>query len=375
VTIITPSCRKEKGILSADQLTLSTKVTISIMDKDIVSRRNFLKVAGLAGAGLGLAACRTNVETAVSVATTPDTMADHTVGVSASQEVDMDAAHEEGVKIFLEGIGQDTGFWGTPLPFRMEDGFKVFEVTCQEVQWEIEPGRAIRAFTYNGIVPGPEIRVTEGDKVRLIVHNEMSQSTSVHLHGVLLPNNMDGVPYITQPPIKTGESFTYEFEARNPGSHMYHSHHNAAEQVTKGLLGAFIIEPKDRSQDPEYDADYWLILNDTGIGLTLNGKSFPYTQPILAKVGDKIRIRYMNEGLLIHPMHLHGLEQLVFAKDGWNLPYAYYGDTINVAPGERYDVIVDCHTPGAWAFHCHVLSHAESAHGMFGMVTAVVVQE
>lgn len=341
------------------------------MEKEIVSRRNFLKVAGL-----GLAACRSNIETPASAVITPETMAeDHAAETSAAQEVDMDAAHEAGVKIFLDGIGKDPGFWGTPLPFRMEDGFKVFEVTCQEVEWEIEPGRAIKAFTYNGIVPGPEIRVTQGDKVRLIVHNEMSQSTSVHLHGVLVPNNMDGVPYITQPPIKPGESFTYEFEARNPGSHMYHSHHNATEQVTKGLLGAFIIEPKDKSQDPEYDADYWLILNDTGIGLTLNGKSFPYTQPIVAKLGDKIRIRYMNEGLLIHPMHLHGLEQLVFAKDGWNLPQPYLGDTINIAPGERYDVIVECHTAGAWAFHCHILSHAESAHGMFGMVTAVIVQE
>jgi FtsP/CotA-like multicopper oxidase with cupredoxin domain len=186
---------------------------------------------------------------------------------------------------------------------------------------------------------------------------------------------MDGVPYITQPPIKTGETFTYEFEARNPGSHMYHSHHNAAEQVTKGLLGAFIIEPADKSQDPESDADYTLILNDAGTGFSINGKSFPYTQPIVAKLGDKIRIRYMNEGLVIHPMHLHGLEQLVFAKDGWNLPQPYYCDTLNVAPGERYDVLVTCHTPGVWAFHCHILNHAESAHGMFGMVTAVVVEE
>jgi FtsP/CotA-like multicopper oxidase with cupredoxin domain len=186
---------------------------------------------------------------------------------------------------------------------------------------------------------------------------------------------MDGVPFITQPLIKPGETFTYEFEARNSGSHMYHSHHNAMVQVTRGLLGPFIIEPKDKSQDPEYDADYTLVLNDTGIGFTLNGRSFPYTQPIVAKLGDRIRIRYMNEGLMIHPMHLHGLEQLVFAKDGWNLPSPYMNDTVNIAPGERFDVIVECHTPGAWAFHCHILSHAESAHGMFGMVTAVIVEE
>jgi FtsP/CotA-like multicopper oxidase with cupredoxin domain len=139
-------------------------------------------------------------------------------------------------------------------------------------------------------------------------------------------------------------------------------------------MGAFIIEPKDKSAEPQVDADYTMVLNDSGIGLTINGRSFPYTQPILAKLGDKIRVRYMNEGLMIHPMHLHGLPQLVVTKDGWPLPQPYLCDTLNIAPGERYDVIVDCTEPGAWAFHCHILIHAESAHGMFGMVTALVIQ-
>jgi FtsP/CotA-like multicopper oxidase with cupredoxin domain len=333
------------------------------------NRRNFLKLAGLAAPTIGLASC------APQTVTTEMPMGAGTQqgGTAAG---DMDAMHEKGVKTFLDNIGKDKAFWGTPLKSDDKDGFKVFEITCKEADWETAPGSgtSIKAMTYNGIVPGPEIRVTEGDNVRVIVHNELGQSTAVHWHGVLLPNKMDGVPFITQPPIKHGESFTYEFTARNPGSHMYHSHHNAVEQVTKGLLGPFIIEPKDKTKDPAYDADYTLVLNDTGIGLTLNGRGFPYTQPIVATKGQKVRIRYMNEGLLIHPMHLHGLEQLIFAKDGWNLPTPYYGDTVVVGPGERYDVIVDCHTEGAWAFHCHILSHAESAQGMFGMVTALVVQ-
>jgi FtsP/CotA-like multicopper oxidase with cupredoxin domain len=261
------------------------------------------------------------------------------------------------------------------MPFTEEDGFKVFDVVCKEIEWEISPGKPVQAFTYNGAVPGPQIRVVEGDKVRVRVKNEMAQSTSVHFHGVLVPNNMDGVPYITQPPIKTGETFVYEFTARNPGTHIYHSHHNATEQVTKGLFGPFVIDPADKTVDPEFDSDYVVVLNDTGLGLTINGKSFPYTQPIIASLGEKVRIRYMNEGLLIHPMHLHGIEQSVFAKDGWKLPQPYTCDTLNVAPGERYDVLVNCHTPGAWAFHCHILSHAESPQGMFGMVTALVIQE
>jgi len=338
--------------------------------KTVVDRRNFLRLAGLAAPTIGLAACAP--QTASS--TVMPMEGGNQQGGNSNDE--MDSLHEKGVKTFLDYIGKDTAFWGTPLAFTMKDGFKVFEVTCQDIEWTSTPGvgKPIKAMAYNGIVPGPEIRVTEGDKVRVVAKNEMAQSTSIHFHGVLLPNTMDGVPFITQPPIKPGETFTYEFTARNPGSHMYHSHHNAAEQVTKGLLGPFIIEPKDKSKEPVVDADYTMILNDAGIGLTINGRGFPYTQPILAKQGDKIRVRYMNEGLLIHPMHLHGLEQLVISKDGWPLPAPYYGDTIVVGPGERYDVIVDCHTPGAWAFHCHILTHAESDHGMFGMVTALVVK-
>lgn len=341
--------------------------------ENALSRRNFLRAAGIAGAAtVGIP---TTAQEAWAVGT-PMSHIHAPAGVPAATNADeMDAHHEEGVKIFLDNIGKDELFWNNRLEPRIEDGVKVFELTCTEMDWDVASGQVVKAMTFNGTVPGPEIRVTEGDKVRIIVHNEMSQSTGIHWHGVIVPNNMDGVPYITQPPIKPGESFTYEFTAKNSGSHMYHSHHNALEQVTKGLLGAFIIDRKDPSKDPQYDAEYTIILNDAGIGMTINGRSFPYTQPIVAQLGDKIRIRYMNEGLQIHPMHLHGLEQIVFAKDGWKLPLPYTCDTVNVAPGERFDVLVHCHTPGVWAFHCHILSHAESAHGMFGMVTAMVVEE
>lgn len=335
------------------------------MDIKKLTRRNFWKVAGLLGIGAGVAAC--------TPAASPTAMPGMDMTQQAGATADMDVLHEKGVKIFLDGIGKDKSFWNNKLEPQIKDGVKVFEVTCKEVKWETEPGKAIEAMAYNGVVPGPEIRVTEGDKVRVICKNEMAQSTAIHFHGLLLPNAMDGVPFITQPPIKKGQSFTYEFTARNPGTHMYHSHHNAAEQVSKGLMAPFIIEPKDKSKEPKVDADYNMILNDSGIGITINGKSFPYTQPIVAKLGQKVRVRYMNEGFLIHPMHLHGIAQLVTHKDGYALPQPYWCDTLSVAPGERYDVIVDCNEPGAWAFHCHILSHAESAHGMFGMVTALVV--
>ena len=134
---------------------------------------------------------------------------------------------------------------------------------------------------------------------------------------------MDGVPFITQPPIKPGETFIYEFTARTAGSHMYHSHHNAAEQVTLGLLGAFIVEPKDPADEPAFDSDYLYILNDALGGFTINGKGFPATEPLIAKNGQRVRIRFMNEGLMIHPMHLHGMPTRSFAKDGYPLPQPF----------------------------------------------------
>ncbi|MBI5568258.1 MAG: multicopper oxidase domain-containing protein [Chloroflexi bacterium] len=339
------------------------------------SRRQFLRTASVAGAGLGLAAACAAPAPAAEPAVMGDSMAEAAPAAQATPDYkEMDRLHEEGVKKFLDNIGKDDMFWRKPLQFTLDGNVKVFEITCRQVDWEIEPRKKIREFTYNGLVPGPEIRVTEGDTVRVVCTNEMTESTSIHFHGVLIANKFDGVPYLTQPPIAPGTSFTYEFVARNPGSHMYHSHHNAAEQVTKGLIGSFIIEPKDKSKDPAFDKEYVMVLNDTGVGLTINGKSFPYTQPLTAQKGQKLRIRYMNEGLLIHPMHLLGMYQLVFAKDGMTLPAPYYADTLNIAPGERYDVLVECEEPGLWAFHCHVLTHAESSHGMFGMVTVLSIE-
>ncbi len=341
------------------------------------TRRQFIRTAGVVTAGAGLTAACANL-TAPTQEASDNMNMDSTAPVAQATPdyKEIDAAHKAKVDAFLANIGKDPNFWGVELKPTMDGDTKVFDIVAKNVDWEVEPGKAIKgAYTYNGIVPGPIIRVTEGDKVRVNVKNEMQASTAVHFHGVHTMNKMDGVPYVTQDPITPGSAFAYEFVAKNPGSHMYHSHHDAAEQVTKGMLAAFIIEPKDKSKDPQYDKEYIFILNDTGIGLTINGKSFPYTQPLSAKKGQKLRIRYMNEGLLIHPMHLHGMYQSVFAKDGANLPAPYLADTLNIAPGERYDVIVDCEEPGLWAYHCHILTHAESNKGMFGMVTVLSIEE
>jgi len=354
--------------------------------KNSVNRRRLMGVLGLSGAGAMAAAVSPTTFGAArgALASAPEAHHDATAPAAQSDKdgmsVDeMDAMHAEGVKAFVEGTAKTAGLGGQPLEFEMDGDTKVFRLTCQAIQWEFAPGKFADAFAYNGVVPGPEIRVTEGDKVRVIVTNEsMPQSTAVHFHGVITPNGMDGVPFLTQPPIKPGETFTYEFPIRegNAGSHMYHSHHNAAEQVSKGLLGAFIVEPKDPSTRPAFDREYTIILNDGPIGgFTLNGKSFPATNPLTAKKGERVLVRYMNEGQMIHPMHLHGMPQEVIAYDGYLVPQPYTRDTVHVDPGQRVDVIIEATESGPWAFHCHVLTHAESAHGMFGMVTALIVEE
>ncbi|HKG95269.1 MAG TPA: multicopper oxidase domain-containing protein [Gemmatimonadaceae bacterium] len=379
--------------------------TVDTILTQVASRRTFLRNTAFTAVAAGaLSACKTEKQGAggaaagTSAETTqtaeakssaagkdrPGTDSDQSGGTTgAHPEVtpamkarqaadDMDRMHEAGVKAFpakTEGKGNQ------PLAPKIVGGVKVFELTAKELQWETKPGKKVLAWAYNGQVPGPQIRVREGDRVRLVLKNELPESTAVHFHGVELPNDQDGVPFITQPPVKPGESYTYEFTAPNPGSHMYHSHHNAAKQVGLGLLGAFIIEPKRKRAIENVDVDFVMILNDGMHGYTLNGKDFPATEPVVAKLGQKVRIRFMNEGMMIHPMHLHGMHMTVIDKDGWPQPAPWKCDTLNVAPGERWDVVVNCNNPGVWAFHCHILPHAESDHGMFGMVTALIVNK
>ena len=228
--------------------------------------------------------------------------------------------------------------------------------------------------------PVPQLRVTEGDTVRAIFRNNLQETTGVHFHGQRVPNAVDGVPLITQDPIVPGGEWTYEFVARVPGSHMYHSHHNATDQVGRGLLAAFIVEPRDPAKRPEnlygVTQDIIWISNDTLGGFTINGRGFPATYPIVAQKGEKLLIRFMNEGLMMHPWHLHGMHMRVVARDGYPLGGAEFTcDTLGVNPGERFDVVVDCDEVGVWAFHCHILTHAEGMDGMFGMVTALIVQD
>lgn len=260
-------------------------------------------------------------------------------------------------------------------PTVLPDGTKEFRLTTRVVRWELEPGKRVEAWTYNGVVPGPTIKVGVGDRVRVVLTNELSESTSIHFHGVRVPNALDGVPDITQPPVKPGESFTYEFTTREPAVGIYHSHHHADVQVPNGLFAPFIVGDLPLPSGARVDQEIPMVLNDAGtIGFSLNGKSFPATAPVVARPGEWVLVHYFNEGVQVHPMHLHGPDQLVIAKDGNALPQPYLADTVLVGPGERYSVLVHAEDPGVWAWHCHILPHAEREDGMFGMVTAMVIQ-
>ncbi len=300
---------------------------------------------------------------------------------SATPVADHDANAAAVVKRFLDGEATTLPMGNQPKDFRMDGDTKVFEFTVDEIQHRIDALKdPLAALGFDKTWPGPRVTVTEGDKVRAIFRNNLKESTGIHFHGQRLPNAMDGVPHVTQDPIEPGASFTYEFTARTPGSHMYHSHHNATDQVGRGLLGAFIVEPRDAAQRyaQQYGAtqDIVWISNDTLGGFTINGRGFPATAPIVAQLGETIVIRFMNEGIMTHPWHLHGMPMRVVARDGYPLGGAEFTcDTLGVNPGERWDVVVRCDEPGAWAFHCHILPHAEGMDGMYGMVTALVVQD
>jgi FtsP/CotA-like multicopper oxidase with cupredoxin domain len=299
----------------------------------------------------------------------------------------MDAAMMESMLAFPA----ETEGKGNPILEPTEvlaDGTKVFDLTAEIVDWELEPGKIVEAWTYNGVVPAPQLILDLGDKIQVRVTNNLPLGTDIHWHGVHTPNDQDGVAPYTQDLIEpNGGTFTYEFTVEDDAIGMYHAHNHAQIQVVNGMFGVFRVgeNPIPYGQtisgvtipdEIDLAVDMPMILNDAGtIGLSLNGKSFPATEPLVLNQGEWASITYYNEGLQIHPMHLHQFPQLVYAKDGVPLDQPYYVDTLNIAPGERYTVLMRADDPGVWVWHCHILNHVEREDGMFGMVTAIIVNE
>lgn len=309
--------------------------------------------------------------------------------MSAQQMADM---HKAGVEAFI--AGKQTSTQGGQLLKPVMDGtVKVFTLTETQLQWETSKGVFASAMAFNGQIPGPQIQVSYGDRVRFIVQNQMDQPTVLHFHGMTVPNNMDGVPYVTQVPIMPGQYWKYEFTVKDPpGMYVYHSHFNSTDQVGAGLYGAIIIEPQGGrwpypaasvnphtgaltfNAPPKVNDEYTMFLGDGPLGYVINGKSFPATAPLVAKLGDWVLIHLANDGSLLHPMHLHGYHFEVVGEDGFPLRDPYMADTLVVAPGQRFDVLIHAIHPGLWAFHCHILPHVEGPQGMYGMVTVLIVK-
>jgi FtsP/CotA-like multicopper oxidase with cupredoxin domain len=262
----------------------------------------------------------------------------------------------------------------TPLTPTKVGDVSVYKLTIDEMMWPIDEMRApVAALGYNAQWPGPTINATEGEKLRFLFTNNLKETTGVHFHGEEFASFFeDGVPFVTQLPIIPGEEYEYNFVASRTGSLMYHSHHNATDQVGRGLLGGYVVNAVEK--DPRWDSEYIWVSNDSLGGFTINGHGFPAVVPVLGYIGERILVRYMNEGSMMHPWHSHGFKQRVISRDGYPLGNAEFEcDTLGVNPGERYDVIITCDRPGIWAFHCHILPHVEGPDGMFGMVTTLIV--
>ena len=260
-----------------------------------------------------------------------------------------------------------------------------FELTVAETEWELMPGVRTKAVTFNGTVPGPTIRVTEGDMVEVVVRNDLNEGTSIHWHGVHVPNDQDGVSGVTQDAIQPGATYTYRFVAPHAGTFMYHAHGpNSREQMDRGLYAPFIIDPAGGDvlkvdKEVTLTIGNWMVGDSSGqmpgmdMGgdstsmsmeydyFTINGKSYPATTATSVQQNDLVRVRFLNPSQTVHPMHLHGTDMAVIAKDGEPLTTPQRLNVLNIAPGETYDVVFRADNPGTWLLHCHDLHHASNA--------------
>ncbi|MBS0629512.1 MAG: copper oxidase [Verrucomicrobia bacterium] len=260
------------------------------------------------------------------------------------------------------------------LPWKMEGDVKVFHLIAEPIRREFAPGFWVNCWGYNGSSPGPTIEAVEGEKVRILVTNHLPEPTTVHWHGLILPNGMDGVGGLTQRAIPPGETFKYEFTLKQNGTFMYHPHSDEMTQIAMGMMGFFIIHPKN-GDAVAVDRDYALFLHEWCIPFgaktpvpfemldfnifTFNSVLYPTIEPLVAKKGERVRIRLANLMMNSHPIHLHGHEFTVTRRGAQRLPQSaqYTENTVNVAPGETRDIELIADNPGDWAFHCHKTHH------------------
>jgi FtsP/CotA-like multicopper oxidase with cupredoxin domain len=266
---------------------------------------------------------------------------------------------------------------GSTLPWEMDGDVKVFRLVAEPVKREFAPGMVVNCWGYNGQTPGPTIEAVEGDRVRIFVTNKLPEPTTVHWHGVILPNGMDGVGGVTQPHIQPGETFVYEFTLKQHGTQMYHPHSDEMTQMAMGMQGFFIIHPKN--PDRQIDRDFCIFLQEwfvepgsatpnpmimTDFNLfTFNSRVWPGTAPLVVRTGQRVRIRLANLSMDSHPIHFHGHSAWQTATDGGPIPKSAWwpAATVNVPPGTTRDFEFVADNPGDWPFHCHKNHHAMNA--------------
>ena len=257
------------------------------------------------------------------------------------------------------------------LEFTMDNGVKVFHLIAEPVKQQIAPNKTLLLWGFNGSAPGPTIQVNQGDRVRIIVDNHLPEPTSMHWHGFEIPNDVDGGPGVSQEPIKPGGRFVYEFTLHQEGTYFYHSH--MAMQEMMGMLGAFIMHPK-QAYRPSADKDFVVLLQEYAVlpnnvvpnsmnmefnWLTINGKVGPAITPLIAKLGDRVRIRIINLGMDHHPIHLHGHTFFVTGTEGGRIPEGAWfpGNTVLVGVAQARDIEFVANNPGSWMLHCHLPHH------------------
>jgi len=263
------------------------------------------------------------------------------------------------------------------LPYKLEDGVKVFQLVAEPVRVEFLPksswsdARIVDVWGFNGGCPGPTIEIVEGDRVRILFTNKLPEPTTPHWHGLEVPVSQDGVPGIGQQLIMPGETYTYEFTINQNGTFFYHSH--MAMQEMLGLIGLFIVHPKIQ-HEPRVDKDFAIILQEWAIlpnntvpntmamefnWLTMNGKAGPATTPMIVRQGERVRIRMVNLGMDHHPMHIHGQQFVVTGTEGGRAPEStwYPGNTVLVGVAQARDIEFDAKYEGDWMLHCHLPHH------------------
>jgi len=257
------------------------------------------------------------------------------------------------------------------LPWQLVDGAKEFHLIAEPVKRRLIPGREMRVWGYNGSCPGPTIQVNQGDRVRVVFENRLPESTSIHWHGLEIPVAMDGMPYISQPPVAPGEKFVYEFTLNQAGTFFYHSH--GAMQEMMGMIGMFVIHPA-KPWVPHVDHDFGIIMQEWAIlpnndvpntanmefnWLTFNGKAAPDTTPIVVRQGNRVRIRLVNMGMDHHPIHLHGNTFAVTGSEAGRQPESTWGpaNTVLVGVAQARDIEFVAANPGDWMLHCHLPHH------------------